>query len=160
MNVIRFDDMKPTTSAPRRFRAYGVGLWRTGTYSLARIFGRYRSVHEFEFEPTLDAVLRRRSGEWTDARLRTFLRRREAARLLEMDSFFLNGCYVPALRDEHPDARFILTLRDCYSWCESTLNMFLHQGRHGRENHRIKSVAQGLLGLPWSGFEDRGAVVE
>jgi hypothetical protein len=114
-----------TNPEARRFRAYNVGLAKTGTTSVWGICSQYRAAHEFMFRETTEAISDYRTGVITKETFVEFLRQRDRAGNLEMDSSSFNFAYLDILRDEFPDARFIATVRDCYSWLDSLLNMFL-----------------------------------
>ena len=47
---------------------------------------------------------------------------RDHALALEVDSSALNFDLLDLLLSEFPDARYLLTIRDCYSWCNSVFN--------------------------------------
>src|SRR5579872_1480275 len=114
--------------ATRSFRAYNVGLAKTGTRSMAGIFGRYRSLHELLFPETVQAVADRRSGALSEQQFRAFIRWRDGLTQLDMDSSSFNCYYVDVLAEEFPDARFVFVVRDCFSWLDSFMNMVLHIG--------------------------------
>ena len=48
---------------------------------------------------------------------------------LELDSSWLNVDILDILLREFPDARYVLTIRDCYSWCNSMMNDALRFAR-------------------------------
>lgn len=52
---------------------------------------------------------------------------------LEMDSASFNWLAAAEFARESEDARFILTIRDCFSWLESLLNMLLFLGPELRD---------------------------
>ncbi|HUB87332.1 MAG TPA: sulfotransferase, partial [Verrucomicrobiae bacterium] len=54
-----------------------------------------------------------------------WLRARDRELALEVDSAALNYWILDLLLREFPDARFVLTIRDCYSWLNSQLNQWL-----------------------------------
>src|SRR5262245_45459608 len=51
---------------PRRFHAFGVGMPKTGTHSLAAVFERYRALHEPERIHFMQLIMARTNGEWSD----------------------------------------------------------------------------------------------
>src|SRR5206468_2339366 len=107
-------------SAPRRLRAYCVGTAKSGTHSLGAIFERsYAAEHEAKHRPMIQAVLDRAAGKMDDAQAEEFIRRRDRELGLEMDSSQLNGAFVDIMARLFPDAKFILTIRDCYSFLDS-----------------------------------------
>jgi len=111
---------------PRRFHVFGVGLPKSGTHSIARLFGiRYRSDHEPRAPMTNVMLVRWIEGSLTDGAFADFLRARDVRLNLEMEANHpLHHC-TPLLVDLFPEARFILTIRDCYSWPNSEINQQL-----------------------------------
>jgi hypothetical protein len=120
--------MDVTPPRERRFRIYNVGIAKTGTQSVAGIFANYRSLHEYLFADTVEAVARRASGELTDSAFREFIRWRDGLARLDVDSSSYNAFYVDVLADTFADARFIFVIRDYWSWLDSMLNMVLGSG--------------------------------
>ena len=113
----------------RRFHAYNVGLPKTGTTSVAGIFSNYRTRHEFLFLETGQAVADWVTGVLSDEELKSFLQQRDAFGRLEMDSSSYNHHYAHFLTELFPDARLLLTIRDCYSWLDSLFNLTLALGK-------------------------------
>jgi len=109
----------------RRFRAFNVGIAKSGTTSVAGIFSNYRAGHEFMFPETTKAISDYRTGVISKKEFIGFLRDRDQKGNLEMDSASFNFMYIDILAEMYPDAKFIATIRDCYSWLDSALNMFL-----------------------------------
>ena len=56
-------NMLRETKSSRQFQCYCVGLAKTGTTSIAAIFGRYRSEHDFMFEETMAKIAAWREGQ-------------------------------------------------------------------------------------------------
>jgi hypothetical protein len=109
--------------SPRQTRLYCVGAPRTGTHSIAAIFDRsIRSLHEPEFRSVTRNVLAHHRGLITFAELRRFVRCRDERLRLDVDSSHVNAFLTDALLAEFDDARFILTMRDCFSWTDSAMN--------------------------------------
>jgi transcriptional regulator with XRE-family HTH domain len=108
---------------PLVFKAYNVGIGRTGTLSMARIFSNYRACHQFMISETLAVIRQHESGDISRHELRDFLLRRDRLGRLEFDSSGHHYAYLDVLVEEFPSANFIFTIRDCYSWCDSVLNM-------------------------------------
>jgi len=109
----------------RRFRAYCIGIAKSGTTSIGGIFSKYRVAHEFMFPETTKAISDYRTGLISKEEFITFLQARDRTGNLEMDSSSYNFMYLDILAEQYPDAKFIATIRDCYSWLDSALNMFL-----------------------------------
>lgn len=107
----------------RHCHIYCIGHGKTGTHSLSDLFQRnYRATHEGDAEVLLDLIMDVAAGTLSAAELRHYLFWRDRRLLTEMDSSGLNIHFLDTLRDLFPQARFILTLRDCHSWLESQLN--------------------------------------
>ncbi len=109
----------------RRFQAYNVGIVKTGTFSIAGIFSNYRSLCEFKFKETTEMILKFKKGKIAREEFRRCVRKRDNEGILEMDSASFNYFYLDILVEEFPSAKFIFTIRDCYSWVDSLINMFL-----------------------------------
>jgi hypothetical protein len=121
----------------RAFHAFGIGMEKTGTHSIAAVLNaRFRSDHEPDY-PTLIRHLMRRDAH-TDTSYRHFLRKRDAQLWLEMESCWLHVFHVRELVDLFPESRFILTVRDCYAWLDSLANHMLagDVGPHWRRAQR------------------------
>ncbi len=112
----------------RSFRAYNVGIAKTGTRSVAGIFARYRALHEFLFRDTVRAIHERECGTLTEEAFREFVRSRDALTRLDMDSSSYNCAFTDVLVQEFADAKFVFVIRDCYAWLDSMLNMSLFIG--------------------------------
>jgi hypothetical protein len=105
---------------PRRFHAFGIGAPKTGTHSLAGLFSRYRAAHEPEHELLIPFVLRQGPAPAPDAA--ALLRAHDRRLWLELESSHVLVHFVRTLVSEWPEARFVLTMRDCYGWLDSILN--------------------------------------
>ncbi len=108
----------------RRFQAFCVGLPKTGTTSIGTIFENYRSAKLAGSGQKLVAC-DFRDGKLSEGEVREFVLRRDAEEWLEMDATSGNWTVLRFLKELHPAARFILTIRDCYSWCDSMLNVLI-----------------------------------
>ena len=109
---------------PRRFQAFCVGLPKTGTTSLKTIFDGYRSS-KLQGSGMKQLICDVREHRRPRSDLTAFVLARDAERCLEMDATSSNWAVVDDLRDHFPAARFVLTIRDCYSWCDSLLNVLV-----------------------------------
>lgn len=117
---------RPRLHEPRKFLGYGVGLGKTGTTSLARIFeSRHRAAKEPGAAFLVSAIERRMDGRASRGELERFLQRRDQVLDLEFESNQLLGLLTDILVDLFPDARFVLTVRDCFSWLESEIGQQL-----------------------------------
>ncbi|NEQ07045.1 MAG: sulfotransferase [Moorea sp. SIO4E2] len=115
----------PSNTSHRRFQAYNVGLAKTGTNSIATLFGRYRSAHEFMFRETVAQIASWQEGLVSQESFKAYILERDRRGFLEMDSASFNHHYLQILSSTFPEAKFIFTIRDCYSWLNSILNMSL-----------------------------------
>jgi hypothetical protein len=112
----------------RRTRLYCIGTGKTGTHSIAAMFSRnVRSAHEPEALQLIEKIIARKEQRISEEELTQWLRVRDRKLALEVDSSALNFWILDLLLRKFPDARFVLTIRDCYSWCNSTMN---HAARH------------------------------
>src|SRR5206468_1796738 len=106
---------------PRRLRIYGIGLGKSGTTTLARMFDNYRAGHEVDAArllPLATAVLNDEIAQ-DSRRVRRELRRRSVRFHLDVDSAPFLTPFAPILAGLFPDAQFVLALRDCFSWLDS-----------------------------------------
>ncbi|MGB8701974.1 MAG: sulfotransferase [Thermosynechococcaceae cyanobacterium] len=107
----------------RRFRAYCIGAAKTGTTTISLMFEpSYRSCHEPEASLVLEKVLDYWNGKIDRRRLASYIRHRDRRLGLEMDASHLNAPLMDSLLQVYEDAKFILTIRDCYSWLDSLFN--------------------------------------
>ena len=119
----------------RRCRLYGVGIGKSGTHSLARMFSKnVRAQHEPQALLVLEKLLPWQAGDLSEKDFTEWLRVRDLQMALEVDSSTLNCDIAEILVREFPDARFVLTLRDCYSWCDSIMN---HAVRYQGKTHPL-----------------------
>ena len=118
---------RPSHHRPRRrFQAYGLGVSKSGTTSLARVcLPRYRSAHEPEWREVMRFILEVADGRRSEEELRRWVVERDARLRLEMDSSHLNSWLVEHLVAAFPKAKFVLLIRDPYSWLTSIVS------RHG-----------------------------
>ncbi len=119
-------------SRARRTRLYCVGTGKSGTHSIGRMFSKtVRAKHEPEAKQLMEKFISWQNGVIDEAQFTQWLIERDRRMALEVDSSTLNRNILDILLREFADARFILTIRDCYSWCDSLLN------HHIRFNNEI-----------------------
>jgi hypothetical protein len=123
--VSRIKDLLRPHVRPRRFHAFGVALPKTGTHSLAAVFSRYRAWHEPDRDYYAQIVVGRTTGELSDSATLDLLRQLDRRWWLELNSSWLNYFFLDLLLAEYPQAKFVLTIRDCYSWLDSMFNQVL-----------------------------------
>jgi len=115
--------MSTTRTALKRFQAYCIGTGKTGTHSIAGIFEKnFRAAHEPESELLISIFFDLVEGRKTPEAIRSFLRTRDERLSLELESDGTLYCFLDFLLEEFPEAKFLLTIRDCYSWLDSVLN--------------------------------------
>ncbi len=110
----------------RRTRLYGVGTGKSGTHSLSGMFSKnVRAGHELQAVKLLDRIFDRHYGRISEQEFTAWILARDRELALEVDSAALNFWILDLLLHEFPDARFVLTIRDCYSWVNSSINQWL-----------------------------------
>ena len=120
-------DLFPSRCFPKRhlrFKAYCVGTSKTGTTTMHAIFSKqYRSAHEPDARFLITKILAFHNGNIDKSKFIQYIINHRDRRLgLEMDSSHLNYYLLDILVNEFNEAKFILTIRDCYSWLESLLS--------------------------------------
>lgn len=140
--------------APRRFHAICIGLPKTGTTSMAELFYYYRTFHEFQRDEMLQCAQDHAAGRTTRVEVSALLRHRDARKVLEMDSSCFHALFAGMIVHEFPAAKFVLTIRDCYSWANSFISMMIH--RPQKEIAFRRRFCRIYLGLDYSAyFHDR-----
>lgn len=124
----------------RRFRAHCVGAPKSGTHSIAAVFRHYRAAHEPDSSRFLAELLRYLGGAIGPSAMRRILRARDQQWRLEMESAHFNVYVVDLLAELFPEARFLLPVRDCYSWIDSFIN------------HQLSRPI--VPGSPWARYRD------
>ena len=125
----------------RKCRLYGVGLAKTGTTSVAGMFNRTIVTRHGNMQSEIrQAVWDLRKGRIDRADLRALVLRRDKEYCADVHSAGLNAYFVDILLEEFPDALFLLTMREPYSWMDSTFNWAMNlvtlQERKRRALHR------------------------
>lgn len=114
----------------RQAHVYCLGTAKSGTHSIAELFsGELRTFHEADWQKVIPLVLGVAEGHVEPQALRSRLIRRDHRYKLDIDSSQLNYFYMPELVQLFPQARFILTIRDPYSWLDSYINHQLARGK-------------------------------
>lgn len=120
----------------RRFHAYCIGTSKSGTHSVAEIFGRrYRVAHEPDYQRVIEMILAASSGSANESQLAEFVRSRDSRLRLELECSHPTFHLLDVLLGEFDEAKFILTIRDCYSWLDSEINSQLSyiEGKQWRD---------------------------
>ena len=107
----------------RRVQLYGVGMAKSGTHSIAKMFShRVRARHEPQAPQLIGKVIDWWGGRISEAEMNAWLRARDRELALEVDVSGVNLQIVDLLQREFPAARFVLSIRDCYTWTNSRMN--------------------------------------
>ena len=110
----------------RRFQAYCVGLPRSGTHSLGYMFAaHYSSQHEPMDDDTIPHILRFLAGNYSEGQWKALLRWRDRQLGLEMEASHYLHHTVSVLAELYPEAKFIHTVREPFSWLASEINQNL-----------------------------------
>ncbi|HKB69001.1 MAG TPA: sulfotransferase [Pyrinomonadaceae bacterium] len=131
----------------RRFHAYCIGTSKSGTHSVAEIFGRrYRAAHEPGVEQLIDMMLAASSGKASQSQLVEFVRSRDSRLRLELECSHPLFHILDVLLGEFDEARFILTIRDCYSWLDSQINSQLSyiEAKHWQNFGEFKYLGESV----------------
>ena len=125
----------------RKCRLYVVGTGKSGTTSLAHMFNHtVVARHEPMQSEVVQALQDLHKGRIDRADLRALVLRRDKEYYADVNSAGLNATFVDILLEEFPDALFLLTMRDPYSWLDSLFNMIMNsttlQERKRKALHR------------------------
>ena len=107
----------------RRLHLYSIGAAKTGTTSVAEMFNPvYRSAHEQDVNELNHQIIRYLEGEQDKHGMAEYLQQRDKKYMLEVESSHPLGYVAEILVDSFPKAKFIITIREPYSWLGSRLN--------------------------------------
>lgn len=162
---------------PVRVKAFCVGQAKSGTASLVGLLStNYRAAHEPERPELLDMILREARGEVSASAFRVFLRERDTRLNLEYDVSWVNQFVIGHLLHLFPSARFIVLVRDSYSWLQSAvghlisrempleildfLPWWIKPERYPHSRHDRALAERGLYSIPaflhaWNDHVDR-----
>ncbi len=105
-----------------RVKAFCVGQAKSGTASLVGLLSaNCRAAHEPEREGLLSMILGESRGELSAEAFRKFLLERDARLNLEYDVSWTNQFVIDHLMDVFPASKFIVLIRDSYSWLQSAI---------------------------------------
>jgi Sulfotransferase domain len=140
----------------RRIHAYCIGLPRSGTHSMATMFSkRYAAYHEPLSHDTIVHLLNYLLGNYSSQQFNALLVARDKYLQLEMEASHMLHHVIDRVVDLFPDAKFILTIRDPFSWLESEINQnvftehcpiwkALERYRYGRYNRTFEAQERSL----------------
>lgn len=100
----------------RRIHVYGIGIFKSGTESLADIFKDYKSKHEYEKNKLFKLIIEKNERNIVDYIIE------KDKELLEIDSSGLNIFIVHYLVHVFPECKFILTVRNIIDHYDSIIN--------------------------------------
>ncbi|MHB1529545.1 MAG: sulfotransferase [Acidiferrobacteraceae bacterium] len=133
----------------RQIQAYCVGMPRSGTVSVADQFkDNFRVGHEPESRFLTWKIIAYKTGKMSATRMQRYLAHRDRRMRLELDSSYLNSEIVELLVQSFPEAKFILTVRDCLSWAESFANFLINKPEFLHRKEHIRRHMALLFGAP------------
>lgn len=144
MNVLadwnfRWQRWRRGALAVRRARVYGVGTPKSGTHSLAAMFSaNVAAAHEAQSAELSRQFFNWREGRLDGRELAAWIHARDRELALEVDSSWLNILILEFLVAEFPQARFVLTIRDCYSWLNSEFRRVLRPTSQAPERIKLR----------------------
>ena len=144
---------------PRRFHAFGVGMAKTGTHSLAAMFrAHYRCAHEPEEYALTRQILDRAAGRSSAAAVERYLVEADRRLKLELNVSLLNYFVLPSLLELFGEARFILTVRPPLEWLDSMINQQLGRPAppHWRQLRDLRFEVAGGFPAAERALESRG----
>jgi hypothetical protein len=110
----------------RRAQLYCVGTAKSGTHSIHSMFSRNVAArHEPQAVNVIEMFLDWQDHRRSEGELREWIRARDRELALEVDSSWFNILILDFLLAEFPRARFVLTIRDCYSWLNAEFKRVL-----------------------------------
>lgn len=114
---------------PRRVHVYGVCAPKTGTRSVAKLFGNYRSKHEAHPSWTASLIRKIQRGSLSHSTVRRKVKRREERDRLECESAYYLVHFVEHLAVLYSEAKFVCTVREPRSWLRSIIDQCINNPR-------------------------------
>ena len=137
--------------AVRRTQVYCVGTAKSGTHSIWAMFSRnVRAAHEPQSLQLIEKYFDHQAGRISQDQLREWVLMRDQSLALEVDSSWFNILMLELLVAEFPQARFILTIRDCYSWLNSEFKRALHAPSTRLLRVKLREHIYGNNGRPYA----------
>lgn len=107
----------------RTFHAYCIGLPRSGTHSIAYALGSYyNSLHEPSARATIELIMKYHKGVISTKETKNILAKRDYNFNLDLEASHYLHHIVNLLTELFPEAKYILTVRNPYSWLKSEIN--------------------------------------
>ncbi len=105
---------------PKRLNVLCVGTPKSGTTSIANLFSKgYRYEHEGERYEHVKCIFSHFSGDISDDKYQQHLEQRAKRLWLDIESNCFLGYRIDLVYKAAPDAKYILTIREPYSWLKS-----------------------------------------
>lgn len=105
----------------RQLHIVNLSLPKTGTKSVAGLFSAFRARHEYQFDAATKILEAYDDGKISRVELSAFLLTRQALGQLEVDSSSVNFWFAREFTTLMPQAKFIVVVREPFSWLESVL---------------------------------------
>ncbi|MFC2169249.1 helix-turn-helix domain-containing protein [Acidobacteriota bacterium] len=118
--------LKLNSSYKPSFKAFRIGIICAGSSTLANMFSRYHTLFEFYTDAVMETITFYRKNKITKEQLISCIKERDV--LLsspELESSFEPLFLTDVLAETFPTAKFIFTIRDCYSWLNYTINWLI-----------------------------------
>lgn len=130
----------------QRVRIFCVGTAKSGTHSIHSIFeNNSKAMHEPENKLLLDYILGYYQNDTSKDSILRYIKDKDRRLVLDVDSSQLNYFILDFLLEEFNDSKFILTIRDCYSWLDSFINHSLAYPSINEKWHRFRELRFGKI---------------
>lgn len=141
-------------------QAIRVGPLSAGSTTLYRLFRRYHAIHECFPNGVIERAEAARRGTLPEAAVVEYLGSRdEVLGRPDIVSSFENLFVLPQLASAFPQAHFLLTVRDVFSWLDHTLRWIVwHNTRFG-ESHIGLLPGFRLCTISHEQFQSSGPVI-
>jgi len=93
------------------------------------------------------------SGDLSRAEYVDYIKFRDEEGNFEVDAAGFNFYYIDILLDLYTDAKFILTIRDCYSWVNSCVGYIFKRYHTDEKKRFLGSMVNNIDYLPGNRFE-------
>ena len=123
-------------------------MGKTGTVSIHAIFrkAQYRcGEHEPESRFLINKILTFYNGKIDTNEFTLYVKHRDRRLGLEMDVSHLNYHLLDILVNEFSEAKFILTIRDCYSWLDSFMDQQYRDYCYVRASHPFPHIGGSII---------------
>ncbi len=141
------------------FQVFGVGTAKSGTHSLWRVLSRYSARHEAYNGGVRRLIEERAHGASVDQELVSIFAEHQRTHRYAAYVSHLQSLASLQILEAVPHAKFILMIRDPYTWLDSMVN---HQSANAQQGggEGFLPYWRALLGDPAPGDEDKALHVE